>query len=493
MQSFRLTLKIAIPLIAMVVLIVLMAISSIVTLSIDKHAIAEVSNSVQKQRTLGDVELHYTKLLMAENSYALSGNSSYQAVFENEKLHVQNSLDRLKALPLTASEQGEVAKFQAGLDELDNEMHVLFGERYAESKSTVQEAVVQMDNSIAGNLADEIYQLTDSVEAEVESAIGRIQAADNREFWFTIVPVMIAIPIAIAVVFLTIYRISKPLLKLVEIAEKITMRDFSSRMKTGPLDEIGMLTRAFNAMAEEIERRYDELESFAYIVAHDLKNPISGIYGLSECVLDSVEGRVSDDEKEALESIKSAAESMNSLVTDLLEFARAGKVEFSKEPVPMASLLEDITKEMKFYIKERRAKVNIQGDLPSVYCDPIRFSQVWKNLIYNALKYNDKPEPTVNISVQKTGNGTYLFQVEDNGIGIDEKDYQSIFLPFKRAETDGKYEGTGIGLAIVKRVVDFHGGNIWVTSQKGQGTTFHLTVPRAHAVSVDRSHEVKAA
>ena len=133
---------------------------------------------------------------------------------------------------------------------------------------------------------------------------------------------------------------------------------------------------------------------------------------------------------------------------------------------------------MLFYIKERNATIVVSPNLPEVKCDPIRFSQIWKNLLSNAIKYNDNPQPRVEITCDSSQPHIHQFSVRDNGIGLKEKDFELVFQPFKRATTTGKYEGTGIGLAIVKRVVDFHGGRIWISSKVGEGTTFHFTLPK---------------
>lgn len=485
MRSLGLTHKIAIPLCFMLLLVIVMAVSALVTISIDQSVAKTINHTVEKQKALASLESHYVRLLMAENSYALSRKEKYRFTYNKENRKVQDCLDQLKTFELTPIEREEVAAFQAGLDFLNSEMEELFRTENATLVGELQPTVEKLDNTVAHSLADTIEELSNSIEDEVDLAIHRLEAADEREFWFIVIPVVLIVPTAIAIVFLTLTRISKPLLRLVEMAEKITMRDFSTRVEADHQDEVGILTNAFTAMAEEIERRYDELESFAYIVAHDLKSPIASIRGLAELLREDLEDRITPDEKDALETIETAAISMNTLVTELLEFARAGKVEFSREPVSINAMLSNVSRELQFYCKERRAKINVQGNLPSIYCDPIRFAQVWKNLIFNALKYNDNPEPTVNISV-KTEDGAHRFQIEDNGIGIDPKDYQSIFLPFKRAATEKEYEGTGIGLAIVKRVVDFHRGKIWVTSQKGRGTTFYFTVPKIRLASSEQ-------
>ncbi|WP_269538815.1 sensor histidine kinase [Cerasicoccus fimbriatus] len=460
-----------------------MATSSLYTLSIDRNVADQINQSVDKQRALAGIESHYIRLLMAENSYALSGHAEYRTTFVQEKREVQNRLNELNALELTPIERQEVEDFQAGLNRISEEMEALFSKEDLQQIDDAQPTFMLLNDRVAVTMADLIEELSNSIENEVEHSVHRLEKADERELWFTIIPIVLVLPIAACVIFFTITHVTKPLLRLVDMAEKITMRDFSTRMESRSLDEVGKLTSAFNAMAEEIERRYDELESFAYIVAHDLKNPIASIYGLAELLKQDLENQLKPDEKEALETIEFAAESMNTLITELLEFARAGKVELSREPVSMNDMLKDVVQRLKLYCKERGGRIVIKGDLPAIYCDPVRFTQIWTNLIYNALKYNDKPEPTVSICADEKVKGMHRFKIEDNGIGIEEKDFQNIFLPFQRAHVDGPYEGTGIGLAIVKRVIDFHRGRIWVESRTGEGTTFFLTVPKIRIAS----------
>jgi chemotaxis family two-component system sensor kinase Cph1 len=291
---------------------------------------------------------------------------------------------------------------------------------------------------------------------------------------------LLALGISSVVVILTMQRISKPVLQLVGVAQRIASRDFSVRMQAEAKDEIGLLIVAFNAMAAEINRRYEELENFAYIVAHDLKSPLNGIRGMSEILVTDYKDKLGDDAKGFLEAIVASSDRMAVLINDLLAFAKAGKVEYSSEAIPMGKIVKEVESDLAFYLKERNAILNVQENLPSIMCDPVGFSQIWKNLISNAVKYNENSAPKVEIGFTTTNGNQrmYHFYVRDNGIGIDEKHLDRIFMPFQRASKDPKYEGTGIGLAIVKRVIELHGGRIWVESRKNEGTTFHFTIPK---------------
>jgi signal transduction histidine kinase len=205
---------------------------------------------------------------------------------------------------------------------------------------------------------------------------------------------------------------------------------------------------------------------------------------MSQFLTNDFGDKLDDAGKEFLEIIVQSSDRMTRLINELLEFATAGKVEFAKEPVSLSQMLSDIQADLSFLIKERNVKVSVQSDLPAVQGDPVRLSQVWRNLISNSIKYNDKRDPTIDIGFHER-DGThveYEFYVKDNGIGIAERLLGEIFLPFRRATTDPQYEGTGIGLAIVKRVLEFHGGRIQVESKLGEGTTFRFTLPKPSTV-----------
>jgi len=169
---------------------------------------------------------------------------------------------------------------------------------------------------------------------------------------------------------------------------------------------------------------------------------------------------------------------MKDLIDDLLQLSRIGRMRFEYAPVPVRSLVEDVSLELSFALEERSVDLKIDTQLPTVACDKVRMRELFKNLISNAVKYNDKPQPQIQISC-RTDNGDFTFSVRDNGIGIDPEYHDKIFKIFQRLHHREEYEGTGVGLAICKKVVEAHGGRIWVESAPGQGTAFLFTIPRA--------------
>jgi len=171
---------------------------------------------------------------------------------------------------------------------------------------------------------------------------------------------------------------------------------------------------------------------------------------------------------------------MNALIEDLLMLSRISRIKNPYEDVDIKGLIDSVLERIKFDIKENKVTLNIQDNMPVVYCDRIKIAEVFLNLINNAIKFsskNNKENPKVDVAYIDDGE-YHKFYVKDNGIGIDPKYHSQIFGIFKRLHTDKEYEGTGAGLSIIKRVIDDHQGKIWVESELGKGAAFNFTIPK---------------
>ena len=229
-------------------------------------------------------------------------------------------------------------------------------------------------------------------------------------------------------------------------------------------------------LIEELEAKNAELESFTYTVSHDLKGPlntISSFVGLIESSLADGDERLQG----YVTQLHGAANKMEQLLNDLLELSRAGRIAGSPEPVSFRNLVDHTLTTLAGAIAERNVQVEIDDDLPWVVGDPIRLLGVVQNLIENAVKYlGDQPEPKVCIGVRQEHDGEQYLFVSDNGIGIDPQQQQRVFDLFFQLDT--RSGGSGLGLALVRRVVESNGGRIWVESEGlGKGTTFCFTFP----------------
>ena len=245
-------------------------------------------------------------------------------------------------------------------------------------------------------------------------------------------------------------------------------RDISERRRTEEL---------LNQHAEALARSNAQLEDFTYVVSHDLKEPLRAIEAFSSFLAEDYSDKLDEEGQRYIAVLREGAVRMKNLIEDLLELSRVGREKPNIDDVAVAGLLQDVRRDQEFSLAERNATLQIQPDLPTVHGDRLRLKQVFQNLISNAIKYNKQTHPVVDVSCQESG-GFYVFSVQDNGIGIEERYHEKIFQIFQRLNSREEYEGTGAGLTICKKIVEAHGGRVWVESKAGQGSTFRFTIPR---------------
>lgn len=231
-------------------------------------------------------------------------------------------------------------------------------------------------------------------------------------------------------------------------------------------------------LIQELAEKNIELEQFTYTVSHDLKAPIITIKGflgfLSEDVRSGNQKRIDSD----ISRITEATEKMHRLLNELLELSRVGRMMNTPEPVSIKGLVTDAIEILQGRLKETPTQIKVAQELPTVYGDRQRLLEVIQNLIDNAAKFSiNQAEPLVEIGINGYEEGRVIIFVRDNGVGISPEHHERIFGLFNKLNTSA--EGTGVGLALVKRIVEFHGGRIWVESDAGQGATFLFTLPIA--------------
>ncbi len=232
---------------------------------------------------------------------------------------------------------------------------------------------------------------------------------------------------------------------------------------------------ALREQAHELARSNIELEQFAYVASHDLQEPLRMISSYTQLLAKRYRGKLDDDADEFIHFAVDGAERMQRLINDLLAYSRVGTRGQEFKAVSCGEVLEQVLSNLKVRIQETGAVVT-RDELPTVTADPVQLQQVFQNLISNAIKFRRKSPPRVHLSAVQKGR-EWIFSVQDHGIGIDSQYKERIFVIFQRLHTVGKYPGTGIGLAICKKIVERHGGRIWLESQPGQGTTFYFSIP----------------
>ena len=277
-------------------------------------------------------------------------------------------------------------------------------------------------------------------------------------------------------------RITRRLYSVQETINQINAGDRLARCLTAGTDEAALLAHEFNGMLEvlgqreqELQQKNAELERFTYTVSHDLKSPLITIKGfagsLEKDLLRGNYGRMAED----LKRVSDAADKMTELLRDLLELSTIGRIIKTPEPVDMNLLAADVLEQLAGSLHNHNLTVAVQPNLPTVFCDRQRMAEVLQNLLENAINYmGDQAEPHIQFGMREK-NGETVFFVQDNGIGIDEKYHKIIFGLFNKL--DANSGGTGIGLALVKRIIEVHGGKVWVESDgEGAGSRFCFTV-----------------
>jgi signal transduction histidine kinase len=232
------------------------------------------------------------------------------------------------------------------------------------------------------------------------------------------------------------------------------------------------------SLVDELEGKNKELEAFAFMVSHDLKNSILTITGFADALREDFGDLLSVKSGQYLEHIDNAAEKMTLLINDLLKLSRIGRLTGRQEKFNFESVVNEALQEIMPQIEGRDIEIKIQKSLPDVFGDKKRLVQMLENLLSNAVKYigKENPAPCIEIGAEQQ-NGENIFFVRDNGVGIKKEFFAVIFQVFKRLPSTKKLAGgSGVGLAIVKRIVELHGGRIWVSSETGKGTTFFFTL-----------------
>ena len=314
--------------------------------------------------------------------------------------------------------------------------------------------------------------------------------------WIAVIGIVI-IAIGIIAAWMMSRSITRPLDELIKIAAAISEGNYT---QTVPIDhyqhdEIGRLAIAFNSMIGQVSQSHHELESrveertlqlatvnkeleaFSYSVSHDLRTPLRAINGYSVMLKEDYEGELDSEGKRIVKNIIDNAKMMGQLIDDLLAFSRLGKKELTRAPVDMKSLAESVVHDLLQHGPAIKYQINI-GALPPATGDEVMMKQVMVNLVGNAIKYSSKKaEPLIEIGASDEGNKT-TYYIKDNGAGFDMAYSNKLFGVFQRLHSQEDFEGSGVGLALVKRIIEKHNGEVWADSIQDAGATFFFSLPK---------------
>ena len=424
------------------------------------------------------IRLMLTELYLEILKFDRSGGDETRQQIEETRAEISKLLEQL-----TASTSGFLVgtPIQSSVIRLGSEFIKMFGQILLLHEQLVdsRESLGQTAERLSGVIAEADAHTSEEAEKTLSNTI-------------TIILLLIlSMPAVLGLSsWLTISAAIKPLLALSDSVKSIGTGELSTRVTIESKDEFGELAQSFNLMAKELqqneqiqqkfvtqlEQKNTELERFTYTVSHDLKSPlvtVKGFLGLLE--RDIKTGDMERVDKDMLQ-IVAAADKMGNLLDDLLELSRVGRVVNQPESFSLSALVEDVLFLLQGAIQDSGAEIDVAVDMPAVFADRHRINEVMQNLLENAIKFSVVGE-VAKISVSaETQNDRVLCRVADKGIGIDPRYQEKIFELFDRLEIN--IEGTGVGLALVKRIIEVHDGKIWVESDgDGQGSVFCFTLP----------------
>jgi signal transduction histidine kinase len=451
------------------------------------------------------------------------GASSAPAVLFLDPEAAEQTLGALRAEPhVTAARL---------TDEAGTEVAVYRRERSAELPEEVAGSA-----SIRHAFADDEVVLSHRVEVEgrqvatvtIASDLGEIRESVQRTMLLAAGVFALSMLVALAVSGWLARSLARPILDLVRLTRRVSdEKDFSLRptAQAGP-DEIGLLVRSVASMLDEIQHRdaqleaaktelearnakllensaqlehevqerraaeaalevhaqelarsNAELEQFAYVASHDLQEPLRMVSGFVDLLAEEHGPKLDAEAREYIGFAVEGTHRMHALIQDLLAYSRVGSRTEAFQPVALTAVVDEVLFDLQASTREAGAEIT-RGELPTVSGDPLQLRQVLQNLLSNAIKFHGAEPPRVVVSAAlDDARREWTLSVHDNGIGIDPKHVDKLFVIFQRLHSREAYPGTGIGLAICKKIVERHGGRIWIESEPGRGSDFRFTLP----------------
>lgn len=323
-----------------------------------------------------------------------------------------------------------------------------------------------------------------------------ILAGVNQFLFWMVSAGVVVMAVGIFLAWIMSRNITRPLKQLTSAATSIASGNLSTKVDVDRLDELGKLARAFNAMSAQIQDAHQnlenkvtdrtaqleavnkELEAFSYSVSHDLRAPLRAVSGYAVMLKEDYGPQLDAEANRIMNAIVSNAHMMGQLIDDLIAFSRISRKEVARDIIDMKQLAEACLHEIGETNSRKKLDVKIDP-MPACHGDQSMIKQVWLNLISNAVKYSSREtEPRIEIGYKDDHNGHHIYFVKDNGVGFDMQYAHKLFGVFQRLHSPDAFEGTGVGLALAKRIINKHSGDIWAESSPGKGATFYISLPK---------------
>ncbi len=418
--------------------------------------------------TVDNVLMAVTRAESAQRGFLLSGNASYAAWCSKAQKDAMTAIESLKRLTGDNRSQHEnVLDLQIRVDERFQQMNRLIERRTrsnlppAERSNSLQEGT---------SLMQQIWDRGRHI-IESENQLLRSRATRERE---TEIRVALSFALCISVTLVLLvwaYRIITAF-----SLEQTRAREEVLHLNAELEDRVTARTAELEEVNENLRRSNEDLTNFAYVASHDLQEPLRTIGSYVGLLALRYQGKLDEQADKYIQFAVDGAKRMQNLVQDLLIYSRVGTESLKAAPVSMETVLKNVGSSLALLIEEQRAAL-VSSPLPVLIGDEGKLTRVFMNLIGNAIKFR-RPEEPPRVVIDARNLGEYWqFSISDNGIGFDQQYAERIFAIFQRLHGVGVYPGTGMGLAICRRIIEQHGGKIWATSNPGAGSSFIFTLP----------------
>ena len=482
-----------------VIPILLMA-AALVTRARYRDDLHLVEHTREVQAAINSVLAVLTDAETARRGFLLTGDSRYLIQVDAAGAEISEavqSLDRLTRDSVVDQQNVRV------LEHLANQRAQLLRDTSRLSRAGGESSLRAAEKTGGLAISDQLREIVGKMTDDQNRLYAARTRASDFMAWGEIV-LMAAGGIATILLLLWSYRMAQQYEEERDHAEAVLMQ--ANRQLQGKIGEVDQLNRELGALNKELEDRVRErtmhlersnrdLQQFAYVASHDLQEPLRMIVSYVDLMKKALQDKLDLDTEKYMEFAVVGAKRMQALIRDLLTYARTGSEELSRVPAPLSDVVSQARYSLMETIRETGAEINV-GPLPEVEVDVLKMSLVFQNLLSNAIKFRKPGErPRIHIEASRDP-AEWRVSVRDEGIGFDAKYAEKIFAVFRRLHAAAKYPGTGIGLAICKRIIEGHGGHIWAESKPLMGTTFFFTVPartEARRAAAAQDHSGSAA
>jgi len=435
---------------------------------------------VQTQRvieTLSEAVAHITTAETSQRGYIITGDESFLEFYNETLPRIERSIAQLKELTRDNPAQHErLAAFEKAVavrrETLDRnlELRKSEGVNFWRGSERLQQGREQMDD---------VRRVASEIQGEENSMLALRTRQSDESARNTTLTFLTANALVLALLGAVYYVAARDLAERQRAAERL--REANDQLEL----RVEERTHELADTNTELERSNRELQDFAFVASHDLQEPLRKIQAFGDRLKTKHGPQLNEEARDYLYRMQNAASRMHTLINDLLTFSRVTTKAQPFERTDLNKVAEDVLNDLEVRLQDTGGTVDV-APLPTIYADRLQMSQLFQNLIGNALKFHrtgEAPIIKIRAEVTKKGGGpagvneVARLTVQDNGIGFDEKYLDRIFTPFQRLHGRGEYEGTGIGLAVCRKIVERHRGNLTAESRPGEGSTFIITLP----------------